>query len=160
MKHKGDMNEWKERQDAEIVAAYRRIFANYGGLVSVARLYELVAFAPASRFFVSDLQAVRVVSRLVRGMAVARMKGGRFRMYTEIVRRVRQRMAECPRLGVADAVRQVIREPAPEMYISARQVAAIIDKERKAVFARRKARLGFCCDETRGCRDNEITKQR
>lgn len=123
------------------MAAYKRLFAMYGGLVSVARLYELVAFAPASRFFVSDLQAVRVVKRMANGVASANMRGCRLRMYTEIRRRAEAVRKTDPSLTLAEAVAIVLRQPAPEMYISPRQVAVIIDKEKRKCFETRKKRL-------------------
>jgi len=141
LRHKGSSNEYKRQQDAEIMAAYRRIFTLYGGLASVQRLYELTAFAPASRFFVSELQAVRVVTRMAQGKPVHAMRGARLRMYTEILRRATAMRDGDPRLGLAAAVAAVVRQPAPEMYVSPRQVAAIIKEERRKTFDERRSRL-------------------
>lgn len=141
MRHKGSTNEWKERQDEEILAAYKSVFLSYGGMVSVARLYELTAFAPASRFFVSDSRAASVVARLLGGRPVGRQRVARLRMYSEIARRARLLMDGDPRLTLAEAVRRAIAQPAPEMYISPRQVAAIIEREKKRYFEKRWLRL-------------------
>lgn len=141
MKHKGNTNEYKQQQDTEVMSAYRRIFGIYGGIVGVRRLYELVAFAPASRFFVSELQASRVIKRFARGDAVSNMRGGRLRMYSEIHSRVRELRSECPDMPVSRAVAKVVCQPAPEMYISPRQISAIIDKERKKCYEERRQRF-------------------
>lgn len=141
MKHKGNVNEYKQQQDTEVMAAYRRIFGIYGGLVGVRHLYELVAFAPASRFFVSELQAARVVKRLINGRANLNMRGARRRMYSEIHSRVRELHASYPDMTLTRAVAKVVSQPAPEMYISPRQIAAIIDKERQICYEKRKQRF-------------------
>lgn len=141
MRRKGDTNEWKERQDAEVVAAYRRVFSTYGGLVSVRRLYELTAFAPATRFFVSSKRAWNVARKMRDGQPAGRMRKARARMYEDIYRLAVQQRASHPGLTLREAVAAVVRQPAPEMYVSARQVAAIIDKERRRCFERRKRTL-------------------
>ena len=74
MRNKDDRNEFKEQQDAEIMDAYRRIFKLYGGHVGVRTLYEMVSFAPASRFFVSARQAYRVISRMLCGAPMPKMR--------------------------------------------------------------------------------------
>jgi len=141
MRRKGDTNEWKERQDAEIVSAYRRIISTYGGLVSVRRLYELTALASASRFFVSPSRAWRMAARMRDGLPAGRMRKARARMYMDIYRLATQMQAQHEGLTLRDAVESAVRHPAPEMYVSARQVAAIISKERKACLERRKSAL-------------------
>lgn len=141
MKHKGNTNEFKERQDAEIMSAYRRVFGVYGGMIGVRRLYELTAFAPSSRFFVSDLQATRVICRMRRGDGGLRMRGARLRMYTEILRRVTELRAIHPLHSLSRLVAEVVRQPAPEMYISPRQISAIIDKERQKCYEMRRQRM-------------------
>jgi len=141
MKHKGNVNEYKQEQDAEVMSAYRRIFGIYGGMIGVSRLYELVAFAPASRFFVSELQASRVIKRFVRGEVVGNMRGARLRMYSEILSRVNGLRSENPDMSLPHAVAMVVCQPAPEMYISPRQISAIIDKERQKCYEMRKQRM-------------------
>lgn len=136
MKHKGNKNEFKQQQDEEVMSAYRRVFDIYGGRVGVRQLYELVAFAPSSRFFVSDLQALRVVKDIIGGKK-SRMRSGRSRMYGEIHQRVLCLRQQQPRLSLSAAVSSVLQQPAPEMYISPRQIADIVDKQRKLCYKRK-----------------------
>ena len=92
MRNKDDRNEFKEQQDAEIMDAYRRIFKIYGGKVDVHTLYKMVAFAPASRFFVSPRQAYRVIIRMMSGQPISNMRLSNQRMYREIYRRVQEEL--------------------------------------------------------------------
>lgn len=150
MRNKDDRNEFKEQQDAEIMAAYRRLFKLYGGRVGVRTLYEMVSFAPASRFFVSARQAYRVISRMLGGEPMPKMRHGKQRMYAEILARVRREMSQSPphvgRSGgaVRKAVAKVVRQPAPEMYVGIRQVSYIISKEKRKCYEERKRRLRHC----------------
>ena len=92
MRNKDDRNEFKEQQDAEIMDAYRRIFKIYGGKVDVHTLYKMVAFAPASRFFVSPRQAYRVIIRMMAGQPITNMRLSNQRMYREIHRRLQEEL--------------------------------------------------------------------
>ena len=154
MRNKDDRNEFKEQQDAEIMDAYRRIFKLYGGRVGVRTLYEMVSFAPASRFFVSARQAYRVISRMLYGDHMPKMRPTNLRMYNEILSRVKAELPQTPPLGEAGrglsqssirkAVAKVVRQPAPEMYVGIRQVSYIISKEKRKCYEERKRRLRHC----------------
>ncbi len=150
MRNKDDRNEFKEQQDAEIMAAYRHIFKLYGGHVGVKTLYEMVSFAPASRFFVSARQAYRVISRMLCGEPMPRMRPTNLRMYTEILSRVKAELSQSSQnshpsqSSIRKAVAKVIRQPAPEMYVGIRQVSYIISKEKRKCYEERKRRLRHC----------------
>lgn len=147
MRNKDDRNEFKEQQDAEIMDAYRRIFRLYGGHVGVRTLYEMVSFAPASRFFVSARQACRVISRMLCGAPMPKMRPTNLRMYNEILARVKAELSQSPhnsrfsQSSIRKAVAKVVRQPAPEMYVGIRQVSYIISKEKRKCYEERKRRL-------------------
>ena len=136
MRRKNDINEFKQQQDAEIMQAYRRLFREYGGRVDVHTLYEMVSKAPASRFFVSELQAYRVIHK---------MKNGE-NMYNEIFRRVSEEIDihKSSNTQLKHAVSRIVRQPAPEMYIGVRQVSFIISEEKRKCYEERKRRLRHC----------------
>lgn len=140
VRHKGNENEYKKQQDGEVMDAYRRIFNMYGGEVSVCGLYELTAFSPSSRFFVDTTQALRVVRVMRSGKPLRLMRECRMRMYYEIYRRTKDVLIENNGMLLSDAVAKVVEAPAPEMYLSPRQVSAIINKEKKRCFETRKQR--------------------
>lgn len=159
MRNKDDRNEFKEQQDAEIMDAYRRIFNLYGGHVGVRTLYEMVSFAPASRFFVSARQAYRVISRMLCGAPMPKMRPTNLRMYNEILARVKVELSQSPhnsqfsqssqlsnpsQSSIRKAVAKVVRQPAPEMYVGIRQVSYIISKEKRKCYEERKRRLRHC----------------
>ena len=126
MRNKDDRNEFKEQQDAEIMDAYRRIFKIYGGKVDVHTLYKMVAFAPASRFFVSPRQAYRVVIRMMAGQPITNMRLSNQRMYLEIYRRVQEELSQLSQLShnsqssLKSVIEKIVCQPAPEMYVGIR----------------------------------------
>lgn len=141
----GDKNEFIEQRNREVMQAYRHIFKLYGGIVDVTTIYRMVALAPSSRFFVSDDRAYRVVSRLIRDNAQPiDMQQSCKRMYYEIMSRILKRHPHIATMSTADirtAVRTIIREPAPEMYLSTRTIASIISEETKKCYEKRRQRF-------------------
>ena len=144
MRNKDDRNEFKEQQDAEIMDAYRRIFKIYGGKVDVSTLYKMVAFAPASRFFVSPRQAYRVIMRMMAGQPISNMRTSNQRMYREIHRRVQDELSHNSQSSLKSLIAKIVRQPAPEMYVGVRQISFIISKEKRKCYEERKRRLRHC----------------
>lgn len=150
MRNKDDRNEFKEQQDAEIMDAYRRIFKIYGGKVDVHTLYKMVAFAPASRFFVSPRQAYRVIIRMMAGQPITNMRLSNQRMYLEIYRRVQEELSQLShnsqpsQSSLKSVIEKIVCQPAPEMYVGIRQISFIISKEKRKCYEERKRRLRHC----------------
>ena len=150
MRNKDDRNEFKEQQDAEIMDAYRRIFKIYGGKVDVHTLYKMVAFAPASRFFVSPRQAYRVIIRMMSGQPITNMRLSNQRMYREIHRRVQEELSQLShnsqpsQSSLKSVIEKIVCQPAPEMYVGIRQISFIISKEKRKCYEERKRRLRHC----------------
>lgn len=150
MRNKDDRNEFKEQQDAEIMDAYRRIFKIYGGKVDVHTLYKMVAFAPASRFFVSPRQAYRVIIRMMAGQPITNMRLSNQRMYLEIYRRVQEELSQLSHNSqpsqsfLKSVIEKIVCQPAPEMYVGIRQISFIISKEKRKCYEERKRRLRHC----------------
>ena len=147
MRNKDDRNEFKEQQDAEIMDAYRRIFKIYGGKVDVHTLYKMVAFAPATRFFVSPRQAYRVIIRMMAGQPISNMRTSNQRMYREIHRRLQEELAQSTQNSqpsLKSLIATIVCQPAPEMYVGVRQISFIISKEKRKCYEERKRRLRHC----------------
>ena len=147
MRNKDDRNEFKEQQDAEIMDAYRRIFKIYGGKVDVHTLYKMVAFAPATRFFVSPRQAYRVIIRMMAGQPISNMRTSNQRMYREIHRRLQEELAQSTQNSqpsLKSLIAQIVCQPAPEMYVGVRQISFIISKENRKCYESRKRKLRHC----------------
>lgn len=87
--------------------------------------------APAPRFWVSEVRALTVIRRMLAGEDVtAGMNPEKKEMYLEICRRVRKAMKEETGLKLADAVFDVVNNPAPRSYLSVERAKKIIYKRR------------------------------
>ena len=144
MRHLGSTNELKAQQDAEIVIAFRKIFSIYGGIVGVERIYEMVASAPAPRFFVSPERAAIVIADLRRGKR-PNMQHAKARMYADLDRIVSDIQSQFPCMDMLNICRKAVLRPAPEFYKSTRQIKHIISERQHQCYATRKQRLRFCC---------------
>lgn len=81
--------------------------------------------APAPRFWVSEERATAVVSRLLAGRTLGRMRPMRRRMFADIARRVRQLLEAEPSLSLYLAVERVVNSPAPSYYLSPGSAKAV-----------------------------------
>lgn len=88
---------------------------------------DLAANAPADRFYISEEQAQRIVSRLNRGKTFTRnSRSPRVRMARDIQRRVNNLRKANPRMSLREAVYQVVNSPAPAFYLTAGSIRTIL----------------------------------
>ena len=137
--------EYGEARDAELLRTFDRLMEDAPAGASVASLFERLVDQPASRFYVSELRAIRVIAAMRRGSLRPGVSRSRGRMYAEVNRRVESLLEKTPGMPLADAVVEVVNSPAPEFYMepaSARvTVYGLLRRRRKA---RRMARAGRC----------------
>ncbi|MCD8388117.1 MAG: hypothetical protein LUD17_14725 [Bacteroidales bacterium] len=130
MRKPGSVTEFAAERDAALVEAYRQemIAAKVFNTRAAA---QAVVRRPAQRFWVSEERAAVVVSRMMRGESpLARMSHTKKRMYQEIYVRVMSLAALNPRASLADLVRQVVYQPAPEHYLQPSRALQIIYNHR------------------------------
>lgn len=145
MRKKGAEFEYREAYYKDLMRAYREALAmsDVG-----ARQKDVVAIAvrlPASRFWVSETRAYKVVGQLMRSgeereKVLGRMRQSARDMYEEIYRRVVRRMR---RTGESrwDAVVAVCGEAAPRFYIGVGSFLVYKYRYEKEWFERRRKRL-------------------
>ncbi|MDD5855258.1 MAG: hypothetical protein PUC90_02830 [Prevotella sp.] len=130
MRLKGDLNAYKGDRDDEIWNTYCEVFSQYGGRCSIKSIYERVAESPASRFFVHERQAMRVILSMMSTTPALKMRTSNMRMYKEIYKRVCDllgcELSVCSKQEIKNAVRIVIKQPAPELYVSVRHIIRIV----------------------------------
>lgn len=119
MRKKGNILEFAQERRDEIVAAIRAEGACADRFDLLLACRRAVA-RQASRFWVSEERAARVVSALSKGCgAIEGMDGAKRRMYEEIWRRVEALRPGREGEPLVSLVREVVYEPAPEHYVSA-----------------------------------------
>lgn len=116
MRRKGAVIEYARERNREIFLLFREI--NSRGGLSRSEVCKIIAKSPASRFWVSEERASYVVSAMLAGRPLQRMRAGREAMFREILRRVRVLMEEHPDARIIELATTVIHQPAPEFYLT------------------------------------------
>ena len=118
----------EERNDDLLRAFYERCQATPEALVST--IISDTVRMPSERFYVSDERAARVVSALMQGRDYPKMLSTHREMYAEILRRVLHLRSEHPDWCVLQLVREVLRSPAPQFYLTPSSAYTIIQRHR------------------------------
>lgn len=138
MKKKGSKIEFSTLRDKELYRHFLTLLRE-GNFTVLRELYGRAAKMPASRFWVSELRAADVVSRMRRGREdMDRMKSARRAMFEEIRRRVDDLMSRNPGMTLIDAVTAVVNGDAPEFYISDDTARTIIYRVHRQARAMRR----------------------
>lgn len=122
-------------RDKELLEVFDLMLAESDGSGTLASLIAQVPKQPASRFYVSEIRAHRVLMKRRHGEARGTATPSRRRLYNDLQKRVDQLMEADPTMGMADAVVQAVNSPAPEFYIepsTARVTLYALLKRRRA----------------------------
>lgn len=101
----------------ELYQAFKRIFITSKDPANIQEIYERVAQSPASRFYVSEEEAMRNVRRLVAHKGACMLSPLRQALYTEIAFRALCRHEQTGH-PLNRCVAEVVNEPAPRFYLT------------------------------------------
>ena len=125
MKKIGSISDFKTLRDKELLARFREELAESRG-VPLRDLFGRAARRPASRFWVSELRAAEVVSKMLKGEETSNPVPQKARMYDEICRRVIEWQEKNPGRPLSDAVFEAVNSTAPEFYLTDQSARVII----------------------------------
>lgn len=133
MKRRGDKMAFTTDRNADVKRAVKTALGRKD-VMNVEQACALAVGMPARRFWVSEERACAVVSAMLKGDAalLAKMRGGKKRMYKEIFCRVVKALEQNPGSALVDIVAEVIDQEAPEFYIEPLTARDIIYKSRRA----------------------------
>ena len=139
MKPHGSHYEYEDQRNDNLMEVYHEIIvkANH---VRMPDVYEKVANSPSRRFWVSEERATIVVSSMMRGDKLKRMRPLKQQMYNEIYRRVIVLRKQKPNLPISQLVAQVVEQPAPKFYLTPGSTKVLICKIRKEWYYQRTKR--------------------
>ena len=118
------------QRNREIIAVFRNIIARSSS-VELYSLADEIAKSPASRFWVSEEHAARILLAMASGRPLPPMRPLRRAMFDEIYRRFCNIRRQHPERSVAQIAREVINQPAPQFYVSPRTIRGTIYSLRK-----------------------------
>ena len=125
MKYFGSILDFTRERNDDLMRVYRQkiIEANF---IIMPEIFQLVADSPASRFWVSEQRAAIVVSRMLAGKPLSRMRENKREMFEEIFRRFLILRDENPKKSIFELTAIVVNQPAPKFYLTPRTVGEFI----------------------------------
>ncbi|MCH5225068.1 MAG: hypothetical protein J1D77_03675 [Muribaculaceae bacterium] len=133
MKSIGATLEYTRHRNADIMRVFNNIIQSEKHIF-LPRIFSLVADSPASRFWVSEERAVAVISAMVAGRILPRMRKNKVEMFQEILRRFLILKQDNPKAPMIRLISEVVAQPAPKFYLTPRTIGEIIFKIKKGFY--------------------------
>lgn len=125
MKYFGSIMDFTAQRNDDIMRVYRKHLQD-ARFIIMPDIFELVANSPASRFWVSEERAAIVISAMLAGRPLPRMRSNKREMFEEIFRRFCIERDENPSASVYELVAKIVNQPAPKFYLTPRTVGEFI----------------------------------
>lgn len=117
MKHYGCTFECGDERDDDFMRAYCKQIEGRA-VVVLSEVFRSLVDMPSKRFWVSEERAAIVVSDMMRGATLERMRPQKREMFQEIHRRTVALLEEHTDMALSVAVAHVVRQPAPRFYLT------------------------------------------
>ena len=131
MKHKGSIMECSVERAEDLLRAYRKCIEECR-YIRMPDIYEKISKMPAAQFWVSSTRAALVISAMMKGECnLYRMHPLKREMYEEIYRRVLELSELHPEMTITDLCADVVAQPAPKFYLTAKSIKVTICRIRK-----------------------------
>lgn len=125
MKYFGSILDFTKERNADLMRAFREQLA-LARFIVMPEIFEMVAESPASRFWVSEERATIVISAMIAGKPMPRMRSMKREMFQEIYRRFIIERDKHPKKSVYELVSAIVNQPAPKFYLTPRTVGEFI----------------------------------
>lgn len=128
MRKKNSICEFSSERSEALIRSFRESLARQS-VISLKRAFQDAVDAPAPRFWVSEARAVRIITRMIKGIDLTEgMLPEKRKMYMEIYRRTMEFKRLHPEVSLGDIIFEIINNEAPSSYMSVRQAQRIIRK--------------------------------
>ena len=125
MKYFGSILDFTKERNDDLMRVFRQKIIE-ADFIIMPQIFQLVADSPASRFWVSEQRAAIVVSRMLSGKPLSRMRENKREMFEEIFRRFLILRREHPQKSLFELTSIVVNQPAPKFYLTARTAGELI----------------------------------
>lgn len=112
--------DFKDIRDKDFLDSYTNVIKRYGKKAPYIKRDDLLLetiLSPAKRFYVSEEQALRTISKILKGQSVVFKNILKKKMYDEILRRVMEKW-DRDKEPLIYLLCRIINEPAPRFYIN------------------------------------------
>ena len=127
MKKKGNRCDYTVSRNEELVEAFRKRLGKKS--VNVKDIFSDLTRAGASRFYISEERAFRLVRAMLNGEPIPGYDlfiPQRRRLLQDIARLTEELMEGNPGMSLRDAVYQAVNSPAPSFYLTTGSIRTII----------------------------------
>ena len=125
MKYFGSILDFTIERNNDLLRAFREQLA-LARYIVMPEIFELVAESPASRFWVSEERATIVISAMIAGKPLPRMRPTKREMFNEIYTRFLIERKKFPSKTIYELVSAIVIQPAPKFYLTPRTVGELI----------------------------------
>lgn len=143
MKYIGSYFEYEDERNKDLMRAYKELMESSREL-SLRNIYDKLVNMPSCRFWVSEERAAIVVSSIMKGARLEKMRPTKREMYFEIYRQVKEARKRRPDASIYDLTFDVVCSPAPKFYLSPGSAKVIIYKIKRQWYEERKQKLRHC----------------
>lgn len=125
MKYFGSILDFTKERNDDLMRVFRLKIIEADFIV-MPEIFQLVADSPASRFWVSEERAAIVISRMLSGKPMPRMRENKREMFEEIYRRFLILREQYPEKSIFELTATIVNQPAPKFYLTPRTVGEFI----------------------------------
>lgn len=125
MKYFGSILDFTKERNDDLMRVFRLKIIEADFIV-MPEIFQLVADSPASRFWVSEQRAAIVISRMLSGKPMPRMRENKREMFEEIYRRFLILREQYPEKSIFELTATIVNQPAPKFYLTPRTVGEFI----------------------------------
>lgn len=124
MKNVGSILEFTHLRNADIIKACKHHIRAAKHIV-MPEIFKLVSESPSRRFWVSEERASVVISLIVKGKPLPKMRANKIEMFNEINRRFLEARALDKKSTIFELVSKIVNQPAPKFYLTPRTIGEI-----------------------------------
>lgn len=139
MKRQGSTFPLEVERNRSLIRTFRELFPACES--PDITFYQHIADSPTERFWVTEERATLVILAMLHGKGTTNMLGTKAEMYREIYRRYLKLREQHPGQPVSYLVSEVVNQPAPKFYMTAKSVREIIYRIKREWYEQRKKKL-------------------
>lgn len=140
MKRTGSSMEYSQERMKHVMQLHDEYIAT-AKYIRMNDLYAYITQSATPRFFVSEERTVTVISCMMRGMKLKRMRPLKKEMFREIYKRVITLKKLHPQWTIRQLCAEAIRQPAPKLYLTEGSIKIMVCKIRKQWIAEKMKKL-------------------
>ena len=129
-KYYGSILDFTKQRNTDLLNNLRRVLHSMK-YISMPEAFRLVADSPAQRSYVSEERATIVISSLISGRNIPKMRKNRHEMFHEILRRYIILRLKFPHKSMLELISEIVNQPAPKFYLTPRTVGEFIYRIKK-----------------------------